>query len=345
MRWNELKEIYQGKKVLITGHTGFKGSWLSVLLIELGAEVVGYSLDVKSQSNFESLSLSKKMYHCIGDIRDAKTFTSFVQETKPQMVFHLAAQSLVSQGYEDPLGTIQTNVMGTVNVLELYRSHPLWALLVITSDKCYRPTLETCEENSPLGGDDPYSASKASTELIVHAYRSVFPSLSLATARAGNSIGAGDTASDRLFPDILRSIKEGVPVKLRNPKALRPWQYVLEPLWGYLILGAQLLEGKHQGSWNFGPAQSVSVQDFVEECIRVWQSKTIVESAQKSRKENQMLSITSNKAKRLLGWSCKLSWKECIQWTVDDVRHLEQQEAYLYISNRIRQYAEYWECR
>ena len=146
----------------------------------------------------------------------------------------------------------------------------------------------------------------------------------------------------QLFPDILQSIRENVPIKLRHPKAQRPWQYVLEPLWGYLMLGANLLQGKHQGAWNFGPDQSVPVEEFVAECIRVLQSETIVESTQKSRKENQMLSITSNKAKRLLGWSCKLSWQDCIQWTVDDVRHLEQQEAYAYTSKRIRQYAQYW---
>jgi CDP-glucose 4,6-dehydratase len=343
LQWNELKEVYQGKTVLITGHTGFKGTWLSLILIELGAHVVGYSLEVKKKSLFRLLQLEKRLKHFIGDIRNKDELNLVVRKTKPQMVFHLAAQSLVSRGYEDPLYTIETNVMGTVNVLEVFRIHSVQSLLVVTSDKCYRATMEYCTEESPLGGDDPYSASKAAIEIVVNSYRKMSPNLFVATARAGNSIGAGDRANGRLFPDLLRASSSNLPIELRQPKAQRPWQYVLEPLWGYLILSSYLLQGKHQGAWNFGPSQSVQVEVFVEECRKLLPGQITVRHSKGVVSENHTLRIKSSKAKQFLGWSCKLSWQECLRWTVNDEQQLKQQEPYDYLCNRIKKYAKLWE--
>jgi CDP-glucose 4,6-dehydratase len=243
---------YENRRVLVTGHTGFKGSWLCSWLLELGAQVAGFSLNVPTvPSNFEAIRLRERLAHFEGDIRDRNALFRVVQAFKPEMIFHLAAQSLVRLSFGDPILTFETNTLGTLNVLECLRqsAQPL-AGVIITSDKCYQNQEWTWgyRENDILGGDDPYSASKACAELIFRAYdRSYYQKeskLRVATTRAGNVVGGGDWAPDRIVPDCVRAWSRGQPILIRHPHATRPWQHVLEPLSGYLWLGARLWQGE-----------------------------------------------------------------------------------------------------
>ena len=258
--------VYKGKKVLVTGHTGFKGSWLSLWLIKLGAKVIGYALEPPTNSNhFELLNLD--MVSIIGDIRDRDRLNAIFKKYKPEVVFHLAAQPLVRYSYINPVETFETNVMGTINVFEACRiTESVKAIVNITSDKCYenKEWIWGYRESDPLGGYDPYSASKGCAELVTSSYRKSFfnpedyskkHNTLLASARSGNVIGGGDWGKDRLIPDIVRAISKNEKLYIRNPKATRPWQHVLEPLSGYLFLGQMLLEGKTEfaDAWNFGP--------------------------------------------------------------------------------------------
>lgn len=281
-------EIYKNKRVLITGHTGFKGSWLAIWLKELGADVVGYSLDPPSEpNNFEATRLREKITHIHGDIRDLDRLMETFKKYQPEFVFHLAAQPLVRLSYNEPKMTFDTNIGGTVNVFEAVRKTPSVKVLVnITSDKCYenKEWVWGYRENDPMGGHDPYSASKGCAELVFSAYLKSFfsqnaaqksgdmtqlreqlgscpqistsgPRLGAASARAGNVIGGGDWGTDRLVPDCIRALSRHQPIGIRSPKAVRPWQHVLEPLGGYLLLGAALWQDpqKYSGAWNFGP--------------------------------------------------------------------------------------------
>ena len=255
--------FWSGKKVFVTGHTGFKGSWMSLWLTSMGARVKGYALEPNTNpALFDLIDLESKMESEIGDIRDLDKIRSSISEFHPDILIHMAAQPLVRRSYTDPLETYSTNVMGTVNVLEAAKGHAnLKAIVSVTSDKCYenKEWYWGYRENEPLGGHDPYSNSKACAELVTSAYRSSFyykeDTAFVASARAGNVIGGGDWAEDRLIPDILKAFEKGSPVVIRNPRARRPWQHVLEPLSGYLILAESLYRegGDFAEAWNFGP--------------------------------------------------------------------------------------------
>lgn len=309
-------ETYRGRKVFVTGHTGFKGAWLTFLLAELGAEVCGYALTpVTNESLFDRLGLEKRIKHSIGDIRHAAAVAKVMQEFSPDFVFHLAAQALVRPSYADPLTTFSTNVMGSANVLDAVRqTASVRSLVYITSDKCYE-NLEWVwgyRETDQLGGADPYSASKAAAELVFSSYcRSYLiqrTSLGAASVRAGNVIGGGDWAVDRIVPDCIRAIRNGQPILLRNPTATRPWQHVLEPISGYLQVGAKLYqEGQRwNGAWNFGPdSQQVrtvkAVADRIIAALGVGSIELAAETG--AVHEARLLQLNCDKATQLLGWS------------------------------------------
>ena len=307
--------VYSGRRVMITGHTGFKGSWLAYLLHEVGAEVVGYALSpVGNISHFSLLELDKLIQHVVGDMADQSILASTMQEFQPEFVFHLAAQALVRPSYDDPRGTFNTNVMGSINLLEAVRQcSTVRSLVYITSDKCYE-NLEWVwgyRENDRLGGYDPYSASKAAAEIAFSAYsRSFFsgrPELGAATTRAGNVIGGGDWAKDRIVPDCIRSMQSDKPIELRNPAATRPWQHVLEPLSGYLMLGAYLYDepADYTGAWNFGPPSS-EIRTVLEVAERIVDhfgyGEIVAEPSLARRHEAQLLQLNCDKAHQVLGW-------------------------------------------
>jgi len=323
-----LKRFFSNKKVLITGHTGFKGSWLAFLLNDIGADVMGFALPpVTAISHFDLLGLDKKIKHVVGDIRDASLLTDAMNKFQPEFVFHLAAQALVRPSYDDPTATFSTNVMGSVNLLDAVRHcESVRSLVYVTSDKCYENVewIWGYRENDRLGGRDPYSASKAAAEVVFSSYaRSFFeqhPSLGAATARAGNVIGGGDWAVDRIIPDCMRAIEAGEPILLRNPLATRPWQHVLEPLAGYLMLAARLYEQPKRwgGSWNFGPSthEVRTVQNVAEVIIghlgkgriEVFESKTQLHEA-------RLLQLNCDKAHQLLGWYPRWNVEETLKAT------------------------------
>lgn len=321
---------YKGRRVMLTGHTGFKGSWLAFLLSEVGAEVLGYALPAETPvSHFDALGLSKLVRHVEADIRDEKKLAEVMREFQPEFVFHLAAQALVRPSYADPRTTFETNVMGSVNLLEAVRQTPsVRSLVYITSDKCYE-NLEWewgYRENDRLGGHDPYSASKAAAEIAFSAYaRSFFvsrPELGAATARAGNVIGGGDWAIDRIVPDCIRAISAGKPVVLRNPNATRPWQHVLEPLAGYLLLGARLAEQPqvYAGAWNFGPSSSEirTVFQVADHIVRhLGRGAVEVEQAGVRPHEANLLQLNCDRASQLLGWSPRWDVEATLTATAD----------------------------
>lgn len=326
-----LKE-YKGKNVLITGDTGFKGSWLTIWLLKLGARVTGFGLPPKNfEDNFTVSGLHSRIKHINGNIRDFAMISDAIQEFRPDFVFHLAAQALVLDSYKDPLQTFTTNVIGTLNVLEAIRKNSgVKAAVMITSDKCYenREWLHGYRESDPLGGRDPYSASKGAAEIVISSYIHSFfhenNAPAVASVRAGNVIGGGDWAENRIIPDCIRSLKQNRPIEIRNPHSVRPWQHVLEPLYGYLLLGSALSgpDGKtFCGPWNFGPhpCNTVTVEALVQEIIRKWGggSYHINESEQKY-KESNMLALDITKAIHLLKWYPALSLKKSVQFTIDE---------------------------
>lgn len=304
--------IYRGKRVFITGHTGFKGSWLALWLTKLGAKVTGYSLNIPSQpSHCELLNLN--IQSITGDILDQTNLTQAIAESQPDIVFHLAAQSLVRESYANPVTTFATNVMGTVHVLEACRSvNSIKAILNITSDKCYHndESGKHYQETDALGGYDPYSASKGCAELVGNAYRNSFfqnGTALLADVRAGNVVGGGDWAKDRLIPDLMRAASKHEVVAIRNPRATRPWQHVLEPLSGYLQLGWKLLGGQANlaDNWNFGPDQHsvFTVQQVVTQVQQQWpEVQFAIQENPQNDHEAQMLTLDSTKARRQLNW-------------------------------------------
>ena len=331
MQYKRFDNIYKDKTVLITGHTGFKGSWLALWLKELGAKVIGYSLSpITNPNHLELLKLD--MHSIISDIRDLKKLNEVIQTYKPEIVFHLAAQPLVRYSYKNPIETFETNIMGTVNVLETCRlSDSVRAIVNITSDKCYenREWVWGYRENDPMGGHDPYSASKGCAELITNAYRNSFFNLNeygkshnilLASARAGTVIGGGDWAEDRLMPDIIKASSRNEKVIIRNPKATRPWQHVLEPLSGYLILGQKLLESKKEFAegWNFGPddESNICVEDVIL-CIKgEWDKVNYeVQSSLDNPHEAGLLRLDCSKAHSMLGWKPVWDIKKTIKMT------------------------------
>lgn len=305
---------YAGRHVLVTGHTGFKGSWLSEWLLRLGAHVTGYALEPPTEpSLFDELGLASRMTHVIGDVRDLAHLRATFAAAQPEIVFHLAAQPLVRLSYDEPVETYETNVMGTVNVLEASRATPsVRVVVIVTSDKCYenRETDHAYREDDSMGGYDPYSSSKGCAELVTAAYRQSFfgaaSPVRVASARAGNVIGGGDWACDRIIPDCVRALQANEPIVVRNPDAVRPWQHVLEPLSGYLLLASRLLEGDpaFDGPWNFGPREqgTVPVRRVVEDMIDAWGSGTWQYAGQAGPHEAHLLALDIGKAQSLLRW-------------------------------------------
>lgn len=323
--------IYRGKKVLVTGHTGFKGSWLAYWLKLMGAEVFGIALDPPTVPNHFSL-LGDICTSFILDINKKEAFESVVAEISPEIIFHLAAQPIVRLSYEQPFETFQTNILGTVNVLDAARkSESVRAVVIVTSDKCYenREWVWGYRENDPMGGRDPYSASKGCAELVTAAYRASFFTATgnnmsrvlVASARAGNVIGGGDWAADRIVPDLVKAASEQRTVYLRYPMATRPWQHVLEPLSGYLALGRQLLsaETRFAKGWNFGPgtASNLPVIRLVEEAKKSWSAIREEVNTEKQPHEAGFLMLDSALAHRELKWEPVWGFAETIQRTIN----------------------------
>ncbi|TYP75737.1 CDP-glucose 4,6-dehydratase [Paenibacillus methanolicus] len=325
------RSFWAGKQVFLTGHTGFKGSWLSLWLHGMGASVTGFALPAPTvPSLFELGKVEQGLENSvIGDVADLEWLRSALRRAAPEIIIHMAAQPLVRASYDDPVGTFRTNVMGTVNILEAARAcDSVRVILNVTSDKCYenQEWYWGYRENEPMGGHDPYSSSKGCSELITSAYRRSFfasPSIQVATARAGNVIGGGDWAEDRLIPDLIRALMKNEQIELRNPQAVRPWQHVLEPLSGYLVLCQQLYAGgeAYAQAWNFGPLnnETSSVETIVNQMLDKWPYEhpgyKVVGQAHKH--EAGLLHLDCSKAMRELGWRARWSTDRALQATVD----------------------------
>jgi CDP-glucose 4,6-dehydratase len=326
--------FWHKKRVFITGHTGFKGSWLSLWLQRLGAVLCGYALSPPTEpSLFQLAEVGDKMVSLKGDVRDGNVLYQAMQKYRPEIIFHLAAQALVRRSYQEPVDTFATNVMGTVHLLEAARqTDSVRVIVIVTSDKCYenKEWPRSYRETDPMGGFDPYSCSKGCAELITSAYGNSYfspvspdqPGGAVATARAGNVIGGGDWAEDRLIPDIMRSLLNHKPVSIRNPDAIRPWQHVLEPLNGYLMLAEKLWKnGKEfSGAWNFGPFDddTVPVGTLTRRIIDLWGHGAQWDCDQGEHPhEAHYLRLDSSKARLKLGWQPVLTLVETIQWTVE----------------------------
>ena len=327
---NLFNGIFKSKKVLVTGHTGFQGSWLSLWLKLLGSNVIGYALEPPTQpSLFETLSLEHDTKHIIGDLRDKEKLSSIISQNKPEIVFHLGAQALVRESYAKPLETLETNIIGTANLLESIRNCPSVKVVVImTSDKCYDNTYNKRPhiENDPMGGFDPYSASKGAAELVTSSYRNSFFSsknlTQIATVRAGNVIGGGDWAKDRLIPDSIKALMKNQSIEIRNPDAKRPWQYVLESISGMLWLATKMSEeDKFNEAWNFGPDvnyDSLRVEDIVKITIKNWNSESTIEIQNNSDMlyESESLLLDSSKANQRLDWKNVCSIAQTLSETI-----------------------------
>jgi CDP-glucose 4,6-dehydratase len=323
------REFWRGRKVFLTGHTGFKGSWLTLWLKRLGANVSGYSLPPNTTpSLFEAADVRDGIRSTFADVRDLSSLSAAMTTAAPEVVLHLAAQSLVRESYRQPVETYATNVMGAVNLLEAVRSCPsVRSVVVVTSDKCYenREWLWPYREDEPLGGRDPYSSSKACAELVTAAYRhSFFGEQSLAgiaTARAGNVVGGGDWAGDRLVPDLIAAFAAGRPAQIRNPSAVRPWQHVLDPLHGYLLLAEALAEDRGIArGWNFGPPEvdARPVSWIADELSGLWgEGATWSREVQPQPHEANSLKLDSSMARTLLGWSPRLDLRGAMHWIVE----------------------------
>jgi CDP-glucose 4,6-dehydratase len=345
-------EFWNDRRVFVTGHTGFKGAWLSLWLQSLGAKVTGYALQAPTKpSLFELAGVARGMNCLVGDVRDLDSVQEAMRATQPEIVIHMAAQSLVRESYVDPVGTYATNVMGTVHVLESVRHTPgVKAVVVVSSDKCYenREWLWPYNEEHPMGGHDPYSSSKGGTELAANAYRKSFfhpdacakHTVALGSARAGNVIGGGDWAKDRLVPDILGALMENRNPVLRNPRATRPWQHVLEPLNGYLTLAEALYRDgvRYASGWNFGPLEfgDQTVAWVADKLCALWGGGARWEQdARPAPHESTFLRVDSSKARAQLGWAPKLDPITALEWTVSwtkaciasgDMRQLTEQQ-------------------
>jgi CDP-glucose 4,6-dehydratase len=327
------RAFWKGKKVLITGHTGFKGSWLSIWLRTMGASVTGYALQPPTTpSLFDLARVDRGITNIKGDVRDFESLRVLTGKESPEIIIHMAAQALVRRSYKEPLDTLMTNIMGTANVLESVRStESVRVVLVVTSDKCYRNNewVWGYRENEPMGGHDPYSSSKACAELVTAAYReSYFPEdryaqhgVAIASVRAGNVIGGGDWAEDRLVPDTIRAFMAGKPIRIRSPQAVRPWQHVLEPLRGYLVLAQRLWEHgiKYSGAWNFGPREDDArpVSFLVDRLASLWGPGAAWEFDEGEQPgEAHCLKLDCSKARNELGYRPMLDLETALDWTV-----------------------------
>ncbi len=348
-------EIWKNKKVLVTGHTGFKGSWLSMWLKMLGAKVIGYALEPYTEwDNFVVTGLESKITCVLGDVRDYQNLITIFNEYEPEFVFHLAAQPLVRESYIDPKGTYDVNIGGTVNVLESCRlTESVKVMVNVTSDKCYenREWVWGYRENDRLGGYDPYSSSKAGSEIVTQAYRNSFfdpernndRRKSLSSARSGNVIGGGDWRTDRLVPDCIRALEKSEAIIIRNPNALRPWQHVLEPLYGYLLLASKMAEEPRTycGAWNFGPEEKSlkSVGEIADLVIENWGK-----GSWKSHRDDtapyeaQTLRLDSSKARTFLGWKPVWSIEKAIKAAVDWYKNYKVKDMYEFCEKQIESY-------
>jgi CDP-glucose 4,6-dehydratase len=335
------RSFWQGRKVLLTGHTGFKGSWLSLWLDELGADVTGYALAPPTKpSLFEQANIARHIRSIEGDIRDFARLKAVMAECRPEVVIHMAAQSVVARGYEDPIETYSSNVLGTLHVFEAVRQLGRPCVVVnVTTDKCYanQEWMWGYREIDTLGGHDPYSNSKACAELVTSAYRaSFFPSdsragVALASARAGNVIGGGDWTSHQLIPDLMRAFMTGLPCQIRNPSAVRPWQFVLEPLHGYLLLCERLAKDgqRFSSAWNFGPAEEDArpVSWIANELAFAWGHGAMWACDQQPRfHEAQLLKLDTSKAQQQLDWHPILPLRDSLGWIVEWYRAFRDKE-------------------
>ena len=315
-------EFFKGKKVFVTGHTGFKGSWLTYILHLSGAKIAGYSLKPKNKyDNFNLLKLEDKVKNFYGDVRDKKKLNSKIKSFKPNIFFHLAAQPLVKESYKNPDFTFSTNIIGTLNVLEVIREvKSIKSALIITSDKCYKNYEKKSgySESDELGGEDPYSASKAAAENIFYSYQKSFfqNKIGLVSVRAGNVIGGGDWSQDRIIPDLIKSIIYNKKFTIRSPKSTRPWQHIFDLLNGYLILSKKIYgNNKFNGSWNFGPNENnVTVKEVISKLIDILKiNKKINIKMDKKIKETGLLSLKTNKSKKYLNWRTKISLNQSLK--------------------------------
>ena len=350
-------DVFKDKKVLVTGHTGFKGSWLSIWLLKSGADVVGYALDPKSEKdNFVLSNLESEVKDYREDIRDFDKLSKIIKRENPEIIFHLAAQPLVLDSYENPHYTIETNTQGIANILEVFRkSSSAKVLIVITTDKVYQNNEWEWgyREIDRLGGNDPYSASKAAAELIISSYQRSFFQKSekkLVSVRAGNVIGGGDWSKDRIVPDCVKALERGKKILIRNPQATRPWQHVLEPLSGYLKLGEKLLNGYKQlnGAWNFGPGYSniVNVEKLVQTIILNYgKGAYTLNKSETSPKESRFLSLDISKAINKLHWHPVLNLNETIEMTIDWYKSYQTNDVYSMCKNQIDTYERLWKLK
>lgn len=349
--------FYAGKRVLITGHTGFKGSWLAIWLHELGAEVIGFALDPQTEKdNFVLSGIGKKIKADLrADIRDAEAMKRIFNEYQPEIVFHLAAQPLVRLSYNEPVDTWQTNVMGTINVMEAFRHcDSAKVSVMITTDKCYenREQNHAYTEDEPMGGYDPYSSSKGACEIAISSWRRSFMNpdayakhgKAIASVRAGNVIGGGDWAKDRIIPDCIRAIEAGQPIAIRNRKAVRPWQHVLEPLSGYMLLAQKMWEEPtmYCEGWNFGPKMDsvVPVWDVAAMLTEVYGKGSLHDQTESNAPhEAYLLMLDITKAQTRLGWQPKLTTKEAIELTVDWYKRYQTEDVYQICKDEILIYS------
>jgi len=347
--------FYHGKRVLITGHTGFKGSWLAVWLHELGAEVIGIALDpYTNRDNYALSGIQDKIIDLRGDIRDGQLLKDVFQKYQPEIVFHLAAQPLVRLSYDIPVDTYEVNVMGSIHVMEAIRvTDSVKVTVMITSDKCY----ENCEqiwgyrENEAMGGYDPYSSSKGAAEIAIASWRRSFfhhdqyatHGKSIASVRAGNVIGGGDWALDRIIPDCIKALEAGKTIDIRSPKAIRPWQHVLEPLSGYMLLAKKMWDDptKYCEGWNFGPrTESIAnVWDVATKVITNYENGELCDlSKLNDLHEAKLLMLDISKAKFQLGWEPRLNIDQTVELTVDWYKRYKTEEVYKVCSEQIKKF-------
>jgi len=349
------KNIWKDKKVLITGHTGFKGSWLSIWLKMMGAEVVGYALEPYTVwDNFVITKLGNKITHVIGDVQDYNSLLDVFTKYEPEFVFHLAAQPIVRKSYLNPKETFDVNIGGVVNLMECCRLTEAVRIIVnITTDKCYenKEWIWSYRENDRLGGYDPYSSSKVGSEIVTTAYRQSFfnhkkikeHGKALASARAGNVIGGGDWQTDRLIPDCIRSLEKGEPINIRNPSAVRPWQHVLEPLSGYLLLAEKMYQnpGQYCEAWNFGPEEGnmKSVCEITDLVLKYWgEGSWQDQSEPPSSHETNILKLDISKARSRLKWHPALSIEQAVTATVDWYKSYKGNDIYQFCEQQIESF-------